>query len=78
MYIPVILGIIVIFVVDVVICGSGIVSNTPALVPIHRRSLQASNDVTRKHAALCCRIMSSQPVTDIQHNINTGSCKMEL
>lgn len=37
-----------------------IVSSTPALVPTHIRSLQASSDVTRRQAALCCRIMSSQ------------------
>lgn len=39
---------------------AGIVNNTPALVPTHIRSLQASSEVTRRHAALCCRIMSSQ------------------
>ena len=39
--------------VDAVIVGSGSVNTTPALVPIHRRSLQVSNDVTRRHAALC-------------------------
>lgn len=32
----------------------------PALVPIQTRSLHANNDVTRKHAALCWRMMSSQ------------------
>ena len=36
-----------------VIVGSGNVNTTPALVPIHKRSLQASNAVTRKQAALC-------------------------
>lgn len=35
-------------------------SSTPALVPTQIRSLHASNDVTRRQAALCCRIMSSQ------------------
>ena len=32
----------------------------PALVPIHKRSLQANSEVIRKQAALCCRIISSQ------------------
>lgn len=41
--------------------GNGIVKMTPALVPTHSRSLQANNEVIRKHAALCWRIMSSQP-----------------
>jgi hypothetical protein len=47
-------------------CGSGIVRITPALVPIQSRSLHARSDVTRRHAALCCRIMSSQP-EHVQH-----------
>lgn len=42
-------------------CGNGNVSTTPADVPIQSRSLQASNAVTRKHAVLCCRMISSQP-----------------
>jgi len=42
--------------------GVGIVRITPALVPTHTRSWQTSMDVTRRQAALCCRIMSSQPV----------------
>lgn len=46
-----------------VIVGSGNVKTTPALVPIHKRSLQASNAVTRKHAALCCRMIASEPAT---------------
>lgn len=33
--------------------AAGIVKITPALVPIQIKSLQASNDVTRKQAALC-------------------------
>ena len=36
-----------------VIVGSGNVKTTPALVPIHKRSLQARSAVTRKQAALC-------------------------
>ena len=36
-----------------VIVGSGNVKTTPALVPIQRRSLQASRAVTRRQAALC-------------------------
>jgi hypothetical protein len=55
------LGTLASFVVAGAMCGSGIVRITPALVPIHSRSLQARSDVTRRHAALCCRIMSSQP-----------------
>ena len=42
-----------------VIFGVGMVRTTPALVPIHNRSLHTSSDVMRRHAALCCRIMSS-------------------
>ena len=49
------------FVVVEVMCGKGIVKRTPAEVPIHNKSLHASRDVTLKHAALCCLIMSSQP-----------------
>lgn len=44
-----------------VIVGSGNVSTTPALVPIQRRSLQASSAVTRKQAALCWRMIASEP-----------------
>lgn len=40
--------------------AAGIVKITPALVPIQIKSRQANNDVTRKQAALCCRIISSQ------------------
>ena len=35
------------------------VSTTPALVPIHSRSLQVSNAVMRRHAVLCWRMISS-------------------
>lgn len=59
--IPTTEGIVVNFVEVAVICGRGIVSSTPAEVPIQRRSLQAKSEVTRRHAALCCRIISSQP-----------------
>lgn len=51
-----------------VIVGSGNVKTTPALVPIHRRSLQASKAVTRKHAALCWRMIASEP--NKKNNIN--------
>lgn len=44
-----------------VIVGSGNVKTTPALVPIHNRSLHPSSDVTRKQAALCWRMMASEP-----------------
>lgn len=37
------------------------VSTTPALVPIHSKSLQARSAVIRKQAALCCRMMASEP-----------------
>lgn len=58
---PVALGTLESLVVVGAMWGSGIVRITPALVPIQSRSLQARSDVTRRHAALCCRIMSSQP-----------------
>ncbi len=41
--------------------GMARVRTTPALVPIHSRSLHARRAVIRKHAALCCRIMASEP-----------------
>ena len=44
-----------------VIEGRGLVNTTPALVPIHNKSLQINNDVTRKQAALCCLIIASAP-----------------
>ena len=47
-----------------VIFGSGRVNITPALVPIHSWSLHVSRAVTRRHAILCCRIISSAAVTD--------------
>lgn len=37
------------------------VRTTPALVPIHSRSLQARRAVILKHAALCCRMIASEP-----------------
>lgn len=58
---PVALGTLDSLVVAGAMWGNGIVRMTPALVPIQSRSLQARSDVTRRHAALCCRIMSSQP-----------------
>lgn len=42
------------------VCMADIVNKTPALVPTQTKSLHANNDVTLKHAALCCRIISSQ------------------
>ncbi len=42
-------------------CGVGMVRITPALVPTHKRSRHTIMDVTRKQAALCWRIISSQP-----------------
>jgi len=42
--------------------GSGSVKMTPALVPTHSRSRQASSAVTRRHAILCWRMMSSATV----------------
>lgn len=44
-----------------VIVGSGNVNTTPALVPIQSRSLHASRAVTRKQAALCWRMIASEP-----------------
>ena len=41
--------------------GIGTVKMTPALVPTHNISRHTSIDVTRRQAALCCRMMSSQP-----------------
>ena len=53
--------------------GSGLVSITPALVPIHNKSLQIKSDVTRKQAALCCRIIASAPERQkVEHQINFG------
>lgn len=60
---PVTGGIVPNFPVVGVTWGNGIVSRTPADVPIHKRSLQCTKAVTRRQAALCCRIMSSQPTT---------------
>ena len=45
-----------------VMTGILMVRITPALVPIHRISLHASSAVIRRQAALCCRIISSQPL----------------
>lgn len=39
---------------------TGRLSKTPALVPIQSRSLHANNEVMRRQADLCCRIISSQ------------------
>ena len=47
-------------------CGVGTVSKTPALVPTHNRSRHTNMDVTRKQAALCCLMMSSQPANKVQ------------
>ena len=49
------------FVVVCDIFGTGRVRMTPALVPIHNRSLHARRHVMRRQAVLCCRIMSSEP-----------------
>ena len=43
-----------------VILGIDNVRTTPALVPIHSNSLHVNKAVIRKHAVLCCRIMSSE------------------
>lgn len=51
--------------VDDLMWGMGTVRRTPALVPIHKRSLHDKSAVTRRQAALCCRIISSQPAADI-------------
>ena len=41
--------------------GVGTVTMTPALVPTQSSSRQTNMDVTRRQAALCCLIISSQP-----------------
>lgn len=65
-YAPVTIGGCDILWVDGFIWGIGTVSSTPALVPIQSNSLQANSAVTLRHAALCCRIMSSQPATGLK------------
>lgn len=42
----------------------GIVSTTPALVPTHSSSSHTSSAVIRRQAALCCRMMASEPVRE--------------
>lgn len=37
------------------------VSTTPALVPTHSSSSHTSSAVIRRQAALCCRMMASEP-----------------
>lgn len=64
-YAPVTIGGCDILWVDGFIWGIGTVSSTPALVPIQSSSLQANSAVTLRHAALCCRIMSSQPAANL-------------
>lgn len=64
-YAPVTIGGCDILWVDGFIWGIGTVSSTPALVPIQSNSLQANSAVTLRQAALCCRIMSSQPATNL-------------
>lgn len=45
-----------------VIFGRASVNTTPALVPTHKRSLHTSRAVIRRHAALCCRMIASEPI----------------
>ena len=67
-------GALTVALVDVgVSLGSGSVKMTPALVPTQSRSRQASSDVTRRQAILCCRIISSD--TDNIHQVNRVSDK---
>ena len=40
--------------------GTVRVTITPAEVPTHNMSLTARSEVTRRHAVLCCRMISSQ------------------
>ena len=40
--------------------GTVRVTMTPAEVPTHSMSLTARSEVTRRHAVLCCRMISSQ------------------
>ena len=39
----------------------GMVSTTPALVPTHSSSSHTSSAVILRQAALCCRMMASEP-----------------
>lgn len=39
----------------------GIVSTTPALVPTHSSSAHTNSAVILRQAALCCRMMASEP-----------------
>lgn len=39
----------------------GIVSTTPALVPTHSSSSHTNSAVILRQAALCCRMMASEP-----------------
>ena len=57
------MGIELSFIMVGVKCGNVTVSMTPALVPTHSRSLHVNSDVTRKQAALCWRMMSSQQLS---------------
>lgn len=68
-YSPTGCGILEIFIVFCFTFGKGMVRITPALVPIHRSSLQANKDVTRRQAALCCLIISSVPTSLIYYYI---------
>lgn len=51
------------------------VSTTPALVPIHSKSLHTRRAVIRRQAALCCRMMASEPAEhpDCQRLILPGT-----
>ena len=50
--------------------GMGMVRITPALVPTHSRSLHTIRAVMRRHAALCCRMMSSAAVEIGRQNVH--------
>lgn len=53
----------------------GMVSTTPALVPTHSSSSHTSSAVIRRQAALCCRIMASEPVGEKRHHC---ACRLAL
>lgn len=59
-------------------CGIAKFKTTPALVPTHSKSLQANSAVTLKQAALCCRMISSQPADRVQRKQSTQRSSWRL
>lgn len=56
--------------VEAVIFGRGNVRTTPALVPTHNRSLHTRRAVILRQAALCWRIIASEPDTENKKKID--------